>query len=115
MSEEVSLKELLGEAVRETKEQTKDDDGGISMKDIMQIIKAVRELQQPQAQANPPAQPKGGKSPEEKANIIWNYMVEVINQLAKMYPDMTVKEVAEKLPELEHVAKPQLQNVAKSL
>jgi len=114
MSEEVSLKELLGEAVRETKESKKEDDGGISMKDIMQIIRAVRELQQPQPQATPPAQQRG-KSPEEKVAIIWGYITEVINQLAKTYPDMTVKEVAEKLPQVEHIAKPKLLEIAKSL
>ena len=115
MSEEVSLKELLGEAVRETKESKKDDDGGLTMKDILQIIKAIRELQQPQAQATPPAQPKGGKSPEEKANIIWNYIIEVINQLAKTYPDMTIKEVVERMPQVESIAKPKLVEIAKSL
>ena len=121
MSEEVKLSEILKEAVSTTAEEAKKTSSSddMSWKEMIKVLKELIELRAKMSQMTMPPTPppaKGGKrDPNEVANMLWNYAVGFIGTIADQFPDMTLKEVKEKLPQFEGIAKAELAKLAKNL
>jgi len=124
MSEEVSLKEILGDvATSASKSEASSDNMGWTemFKMLKEIMKMKAEMAKLSAEMTPPPQPaaKGGApakpNPDERAERMYAYIKGFVGQLAQQFPDLTLKEINEQLPKFEPIIKQELKKIAKSL